>query len=124
MMAKKGKGSHTKRNLSPQEIAGEIRSMSKEDSQRILRNAAPWLVKPPEIRSNVEEVVRSRYGRAYADKLDKVLGASLQVADLDMQLTAMNPNLLKYQRDGTITREREQAIESLTQAWIDFLKIV
>ncbi len=101
----------------------DARTLTKRQARALLERACPWLVKPKRLRSIVRRAVRKTRTKEFADKLDVVLVLMDTVHDLTEQESAMNPALLKAQRDGTIAKEIRTEFEKLMTAWEELLRV-
>lgn len=108
------------------------RHLTKEDMPKFTRRQAraflervsPWMVKPRRLRNIVRRVVQKSKTKEFADKLDTLLCAVESVHDLGQQLTAMNPELFKAQRDGTLEQQRSKAVEKLDIAYEELIMLI
>jgi hypothetical protein len=101
-----------------------LSKITRKEARALLEHACPWMVKPKRLRSIVRRIVQKTRSKEFADKLDALLCATHTVHDLGQQLTAINPKLLEAQRDGSIERERGEALQKLEVAYEELLLLV
>ncbi len=100
------------------------RAFTKKQAQAMLEKIYPQQFKARRVRNIVRRTMGKTKTKEFTSQLDAVLSAVERVHDLDDQLFAMNPRLHKGQRDGTIARERNDAITHLLAVWTELVSLV
>lgn len=99
------------------------KKLSPKKALQILREIAPWVITPGEIAGVVHALIKAGRGTHVAEALKRVVLASHTIVDLTEQLTAHNPHLAPLVRDGTIIKEREEAIADLVLVWKELITL-
>lgn len=97
----------------------KYKKLSKAEARAILVKAAPWMIRPEEIRKQAVKLLRKECSPAFAKQFGQFMSFAFELADLFEQHSASypSPTLLKAQQSGAVKKEIWETLEQLNEAW-------
>ncbi len=108
----------------PMATRANVRMLTKGRMRATLERAFPLHFKAARLRNIIRRTFTKSKSTEFAHALDALLAAVDRAHDLDEQLRAMNPSLLRGQENGTIARARNDAIAHLFDTRVALLLLV